>query len=312
MEVKNRLGLALGSGAARGWAHIGVLRELLKKGIEPDIVCGSSIGAFIGAAYVTGHFDELERWVCKLNRRNILRLLDFRLFGGGFVSGEKQKQLIRDHFGDINIEALDKRFIAIATNLKTGLEIWFRDGSLIDAVHASLALPGLFAPVQSNGRWLVDGGLVNPVPVSACRALGAETVIAVNLNSDILGKHLREVKPGNNEKNPAPEATSGINNFFDQLKENLIGDRDSLISKLWARQEDVPGVLDVLLSSINIMQDRITRSRLAGDPPDLLLEPKLKDIALMEFDKGQEAIEEGRLCVQRMSQSIDGVLYSSR
>jgi len=300
------IGVALGSGAARGWAHIGVLNELHRRGIEPAVVCGTSIGAFVGSAYVTGHLDQLQQWVCGLTRRDIIRYMDVQLFAGGFITGLAQKKKLRESLGDVKIETLKTAYAAVATNLKTGREVWFQKGSILDAVHASVALPGLFAPVHVDDEWLVDGGLVNPVPVSVCRALGAELVIAVNLNSDIVGKHLKnmefdeQLKPGSGDLS--------IMGFVEQMKRNLFSDAESFVSRLWTKQPEKPGVLDVLVSSINIMQDRITRSRLAGDPPDIIFNPRLSELGLMEFDRAEEAIEEGRKSVERMASALDHLL----
>jgi NTE family protein len=303
------IGVALGSGAARGWAHIGVLNELRERGIEPGVVCGTSIGAFVGAAYVAGHLEQLQKWVCGLTRRDILRYMDVQLFAGGFITGVSQKKIIREKLGDVKIENLKTAYAAVATNLKTGREVWFQEGSLLDAVHASVALPGLFSPVHIEGHWLVDGGLVNPVPVSVCRALGAEVVIAVNLNSDIVGKHLKE-KESFEEEAKGNHENLTIMGFMEQMKKNLFKDEESIVTRLWTKQQEKPGVFDVLVGSINIMQDRITRSRLAGDPPELMLAPRLSNLGLMEFDKADEAIKEGRACVQRMGSALDYIIQN--
>ncbi len=190
-QARTRIGLALGSGSARGWAHIGVIRALTEIGIEPEIIAGSSIGAFVGAAYASNQLDNLEKWVCSLAWKDILEYLDLSLRGGGIIQGEKLLEFLPDVISGSTIESLSRRFGAVATELNTGREVWFRDGSLVEAVRASIGLPGLFAPVWLKDRWLVDGGLANPVPVSLCRALGADIVIAVNLNGDIVGKHQR-------------------------------------------------------------------------------------------------------------------------
>lgn len=305
-KKKPVVGVALGSGAARGWAHIGVLNELRERGIEPGVICGTSIGAFVGAAYVAGYLQQLEQWVSGLTRRDILRYMDVQLFAGGFITGTSQKKLLRSKLGDVKIETLKIPYAAVATNLKTGREIWFQRGSLLDAVHASVALPGLFSPVHIDGHWMVDGGLVNPVPVSVCRALGAEVVIAVNLNSDIVGKHMKSSDYEEEEKNSNGNLT--IMGFMEQMKKNLFKDEESFISRLWTKQQEKPGVFDVLVGSINIMQDRITRSRLAGDPPELMLAPRLSHLGLMEFDRAEEAIKEGRACVHRMASALEDVI----
>lgn len=308
-KKKPIIGLALGSGAARGWAHIGVLNELRDRGIEPKVITGTSIGSFVGAAYVSGYLEQLQQWVCELTRRDIIRYMDVQLFAGGFITGAVQKKMIREKLGDVKIETLKTPFAAVATNLKTGREIWFQQGSLLDAVHASVALPGLFSPVHIDGQWLVDGGLVNPVPVSVCRALGAEVVIAVNLNSDIVGKHLKEQDyEEEEEKEKENHENLTIMGFMEQVKRNLFKDEESFVSRLWTKQQEKPGVFDVLVGSINIMQDRITRSRLAGDPPELMLTPRLSNLGLMEFDRAAEAIEEGRACVRRMASALDFII----
>ncbi|WP_455210850.1 patatin-like phospholipase RssA [Kaarinaea lacus] len=311
-KKKPVIGLALGSGAARGWAHIGVLNELRERGIEPSVITGTSIGAFVGAAYVAGYLDQLQKWVCGLTRRDILRYMDVQLFAGGFITGTEQKKLIREKLGDVKIENLKTPYACVATDLKNGREVWFQQGSLVDAVHASVALPGLFSPVHVDGQWLVDGGLVNPVPVSVCRALGAEVVIAVNLNSDIVGKHLKQQNFQEEEVEEEEEKNASENlsimGFMEQVKKNLFKDEDSFVTRLWTKQQEKPGVFDVLVGSINIMQDRITRSRLAGDPPELMLTPRLSQLGLMEFDRAEVAIEEGRECVKRMASALEYII----
>lgn len=294
---KGSVGIALGSGSARGWAHIGVLRALADVGIEPDIICGASVGALVGAAYAYGHLNSLTDWAEELDLIEIFRYMDVRLVeGGGFVQGKRLMDLLKQHIGDIDIESLPKAFATVATDLSSGREVWFRSGPLLDAVRASISLPGIFTPVSSDGQWLVDGGLVNPVPVSLCRAMGARIVIAVNLNGDIVGRHLRrtEYRPAEDEK-PAAEIR-----FLEKLSSSLMKRASSLKNGEEKPDEWTPGLFDVLASSINIMQDRITRSRMAGDPPDIILSPRLGHIGLLEFDRAAETIEEGRKCVGRM------------
>lgn len=273
-----RIGIALGSGSARGWVHIGILRGLEAAGIVPDIVCGTSIGALVGAAYASQRLDALQEWILDINWWEILRLMKPR--PTALVEGERLMKAFSERVEDVPIESLPKIFGAVATDLLSGREIWFQKGSLMEAVRASIALPGLFSPVYQNGRWLVDGGLVDPVPVSLCRALGAELVIAVNLNNDIVGKHLRK-----REQRPEPG--------------DWLGQLGSRLQKaIWDRQrrqgeEGMPGLFDVIAGSMNIMQDRITRSRLAGEPPDVVLAPRLAQLALMDFDRAEEAIAIG-------------------
>ena len=187
MHRKPRIGLALGSGSARGWSQIGVIRELERAGISPEIVCGTSIGALVGAAYAAGEIDRLHDWVKGLRWQAVVSMIDLRM-NGGLIEGGKLVEFFRTHFRDEGIERLPKAFGCVATELASGREIWLREGPVIDAVRASIALPGLFTPVERDGRLLVDGGLVNPVPVSLCRAMGADIVIAVDLNWDLIGR----------------------------------------------------------------------------------------------------------------------------
>jgi NTE family protein len=289
----NRVGVALGSGSSRGWAHIGVLRALEEIGIRPEIVCGCSIGSLVGAAYVSRRLDELQRWVGTLTMFEVARFLELNLSFNGFVDTERLETFIRAHVfpEDLRIEDLDRSFAAVATDLETGREVWFTEGPLLNAVQASIAMPGLFPPVLHDDRWLVDGGLVNPVPVSLCRALGAEVVIAVNLNGDIVGKHL--------EQKPQPEE----NGFFAQMKRAISKYAPALAPKNGVVYTP-PALFNSLAASINILQDRITRSRMAGDPPDVLLTPKLSHIGLLEFHRVKEAEEEGRACVLRMQEDL--------
>lgn len=284
--LRPRIGLALGSGSARGWAHIGVIRALADAGVEPDIVCGTSIGALVGAACVGGELDRLEQWVRSLKLQAVMGFLDFSL-GGGLIKGEKLIEFFRAHFVDRDIETLARPFGAVATDLARGREVWLREGKVTDAVRASIALPGLFTPVQRDGRWLVDGGLVNPVPVSLCRAMGADLVIAVDLNADLLGRHLKP-KPA---KSPPPDAEPAT------LAGTVMTRIQNGMSQLGFAPDHgprPPAMLDVLASSINIMQVLITRSRLAGEPADVLVTPLLADLGLMEFHRAAQAIEAGR------------------
>lgn len=284
----NKIGLALGSGSSRGWSHIGVIRELEAQGIVPDVVSGCSIGSLVGAAYAAGNLDKLEDWVRSLDKFDIARFFELNRSFNGFVDTERLREFLAAHVcpADTLISELGKTYASVATNLSNGREVWFQQGLVLDSVLASVALPVLFAPVRFQDDWLVDGGLVNPVPVSLCHALGAERVIAVNLNGDILGKHLSKPKA----EEPNNKLMAAIKNYSEQL--------------FPTEANPQPNLMSVVASSINIFQDRITRSRMAGDPPDVLLNPRLAHIELMAFDRADEAISEGRACVRRMLPEI--------
>lgn len=283
------IGLALGSGAARGWAHIGVIHALEEVGIRPAMIAGCSIGALVGSGYAGGSLDKLEEWVRGIRSLDVMRLLDIR-FGGGLIEGDSLMKSLQKQIEPVDIESLDIPFAAVATDLEAGREVWIREGSLMQAVRASIAVPGLMSPVRSNGRWLVDGGLTDPVPVSLCRALGADIVIAVNLNSDLVGRHIRDVRGAARHDT---DNGSGLRKWLDNVDERFLNGRVGQWLEERDHGQDPPGMLDVMAGSINIMQDRITRSRMAGDPPELLISPKLARIGLLEFERANEAIKAG-------------------
>ena len=287
---KPRLAIALGSGSARGWAHIGVLRALLQAGITPDIVCGTSMGAFVGAAYASGSLDSLEGWSRGLTRRDVLGFFDVSLGSGGLIKGEKLLGYTSRLFLDETFADLSKPFACVATDLASGREVWLREGRILDAVRASVALPGLLVPQLLDGRYLVDGGLVNPVPVSLCRALGADIVIAVDLGMDTIG--LRQRRGDAAAQVPAWRQTMG----------RWLGREGD--------GEDVakPSLADVVSNSIAIMQGRISRSRLAGEPADVLIAPRLGQLGLLDFHRAHEAIAAGRMAAEHMLPMLRAII----
>lgn len=282
------VGLALGSGLAKGFAHIGVLKVLQKNGIAPSIVTGSSIGAVVGGSYLAGKMQELEDWSLSLNRLNIFSYLDFRVRSAGLIGGNRLIKLMEEHFGGIMIEDLPYPFVALAADLKTGHEVWLRKGLLSDAMRSSFALPGVFPPAEYNHRFLVDGALVNPVPVSPCRALGAHMTIAVDLNADLIGKA--------SDPDKKYQKVAGFDVFDENdvpLEDQGMLKKSSLSRKLFRREANHPSLFGVMVSALNIMQDRLTRSRLAGDPPDVHIKPAIGHIGLLEFEKAEELIALG-------------------
>jgi NTE family protein len=285
-----KLGIALGGGGARGWAHFGVLRALGEHGLEPDCIAGTSVGSLIGAAAATGQLGKLERWVRALTRTDVLKLLDAR-FRGGMIQGNRLMSAIEDLLADHRIEDLEIRYGAVATDMYSGRELWLREGSMIKAVRASCALPGLFSPIRYEGRWLIDGGVVNPVPVSVCYALGADVVIAVNLNAPHVHRHPR--------RRETPQSTRAEREEEQSYLEKFRG-----LVESWLANSDEPGMLEVLSAAIGIMQERITRSRLAGEPPHLEIHPR-SNLELMEFHRADEAIEAGRKAVAAAQAGLD-------
>lgn len=305
--VEKKIGIALGAGSARGIAHIGVLQGLRAMGIEPHIVCGCSIGALVGASYVTDKLDEFADWVSALGTRDVLRYLGIRpLARGGVAEANVLIDHLRDSHGNPAINDLPKAFAAIATDLYTGREIWLQDGLLWDAVRASIAIPGMITPVPVAGRWLVDGALVNPVPVSVCRALGADLVIAVN-PSTLMRRSTAQLQltPEDADIADDDDINAAVNSgLFGRLGTALRGAADPIRQIIsgyqdqWSERQERPATLDVMQSAITIMQDRITRSRLAGEPPDVILLPHVGHIGLLEYHRSAEAIAAGRACVE--------------
>lgn len=294
------IGLALGGGAARGFAHIGVFRALAAHGITPDVIVGTSIGAVVGGCYACGQIDSIDDWSRGLTRRGILGYLDISLTGSGLINGARLAARLHETLGDRAIEALPVRFASIATEVGTGHEIWLTRGHLVDALRASYALPGIFPPVRLGGRWLVDGALVNPVPVSAARALGARLVIAINLNADILGRG-------------ATISSHGSDETDEQFRKHVATQPRRL--RMFRSERELrrqffggstrPGIPSLMVDAFNIMQDRVTRARLAGDPPDVMISPRLGHIGWFDFHRAGETIEVGLRATERALDLID-------
>jgi NTE family protein len=304
------IGLALGGGAARGFAHIGIVRTLVAHGIVPNIVVGTSIGAVVGGAYAAGHLDTLEEWARSLQPRNILGYLDIRLNGSGLIGGDKLAAQLEAAIGQTLIEELPLKFATVATEVRTGHEIWLTHGRMVDAMRASYALPGIFAPVLVGDRWLVDGALVNPVPVSAARAFGAEIVIAANLSSDVFTHSTTIYSHGPSAEvtvAAAPEPLievpppkRGFGKFFSP---------ERTVKREFFGGGGRPGISTVMVDAFNIMQDRITRARLAGDPPDLLISPRVGQIGWFDFHRADDLIAHGARAAERAIESIQEAIH---
>lgn len=267
------VGIALGAGSARGWSHVGVLRTLIERGIRPQVVAGTSAGALIGAAYAAGRLDDLEHWLSSLTRTQVVGLFDVG-GDGGILKGRKLFDFFARHFEDRPIESLDVRFGAVATDLANGHEIWLRRGSLLAAVRASISVPGMLAPVWHDGHWCIDGGLINPVPVTLCRALGAEIVLAVDVNDGLLEL----------ERPLAAADAEG------------------------AEPELAPNLLEVLERSLHIAQAGLTRARLALDPPEILITPSVGQIGFLEYHRAAECFAAGCQAVEKAGTEIERLL----
>lgn len=301
------IGLALGGGAARGFAHIGIMRTLLANGIVPDVVVGTSIGAAVGGAYAADRLDALEDWARSLQGvRNILGYLDIRLNGSGLIGGEKLASRLQESIGQTLIEDLPMKYASVATEVRTGHEIWLTRGRLVEAMRASYALPGIFSPVMIGDRWLVDGALVNPVPVSAARALGAEIVIAVNLSTDIFTHSTTIHAHG---AVPVPVAAPVAEEVPVKRRFARIFSPEKTVKREFFGSAGRPGISSVMIDAFNIMQDRITRARLAGDPPDLLITPRVGQFGWFDFHRADDLIAHGTRAAERALEQIQEAIH---
>jgi len=290
MVQRPKLGIALGSGSARGWAHIGVLLALTEHGIVPDFVAGCSMGAMVGAAFAAGRIEQLEAWALALDWKRVVGLLDLGL-RGGLIKGDRLLNMFQGQFVECQFSELPLPFAAVATELATGKEHWLREGNVSVAVRASCTVPGLFRPVLHEGRYLVDGSVVNPIPVSLCRAMGAEVVIAVDL-----GSHMsRRFRLDSREASKARPATQR-RRLFDVLGPPM-------------RQEmPPPSIVDTMLGAIDVMQERIAQARLVSESPDVLITPSLGQLGPFEYHRAALAIAEGREAVAQMLPAIHEAL----
>lgn len=275
---KPLIAFALGGGAAKGWAHIGMLSFLKEAGVKPDLICGTSMGAVAGGCFAAGKLDELKRFAFSMTKRRMFSFMDLRL-GGGIIKGNHLVSELTKYLGDTNFEDLDIPFVSIATELATGHEIWLRHGPLVPALRASFAMPGVFSPLQIDGRWLTDGALVNPIPVSVCRAFGARIVIGFGLTSAV---YLAKNQMQDYYDDKVMEDEHEMHELVESVK-----------SGLHKIKTEEPSLGSVTMASFNIMQDRIARTRLAGDPPDAIITPDVEHIGTFEFDKAEELYELG-------------------
>jgi NTE family protein len=301
------IGLVLGGGAARGFAHIGVIRTLIAKGLVPDVIAGTSIGAVVGGCYAAGNLDGVEQWCRSLTRRSVLSYLDVSFSGSALLGGGRLAEKLIETAGDVSIEQLPIRFAAIATEFGTGHEIWITRGPVVEAARASYALPGMFPPIHIGGRWLMDGALVNPVPVSTARALGARVVIAVNVNTDLYGRGTTIQHHGA----PEPEAAPGETPIDEMVAQRGLFGRfagERAEKRQLFGTPGRPGLSTIMVEAFNVMQDGLTRARLAGDPPDILISPRLGRIGLFDFHRAAEMIDLGAEAAEKALEHVDEVL----
>jgi NTE family protein len=302
------IGLALGAGAARGWAHIGIMNKLDEMGIRPRVVVGTSIGAVVGGCWSSGKLGELETFARSLTKRGMFSMMDWSLMGSGLLTGDRIKKQLEERFKGQLIEELPVRFASVATEIRTGHEIWLTRGEITKAMRASYALPGIFVPVQVGGRWLIDGALTNPVPVSVARALGAEMIIAVNLHTDVLGRSgVIHDHGGPDDALPAaptPEQDAARQGLLSAVSNRILHPFGGTAAPPVDKADPTPGLMSVMLDAFNISQDRIARARLAGDPPDVMVTPKLGGVGLSEFHRADESIAAGEAAIMKVMDDI--------
>ena len=255
----------------------------------------------MAAAHASHQLDALEVWARSLTKIDVWRLLDASFTGGGVMRGNRLMRTVGEHLQDQMIERLTRPFGAVAVDLYSGQEAWIQTGSMLEAVRASSGLPGLFTPTLHNGRWLIDGGVLNPVPVTMCRALGADYVIAVSLNRPVEKRNADRAKT---DRADTPQGSSSSEEGT-ELFARWSGLLENFVSSIRSdRQPSEPGMIEVVYTTINIMQDQISRSRMSGDPPDLIVTPDLRHFHLMDFHRAAEAIEAGRAAVDEVAAEL--------
>lgn len=280
--------LVLGSGGARGYAHIGVIEELVAQGFDIRSIAGCSMGALIGGVYAAGKLDAYRDWVLPLHRLDVLRLLDWTFTGGGFIKGDRIIGALRRQIGDIDIEDLPISFTAVAVDLDAQREVWFSRGSLFDAIRASIAIPTIFRPAHLEGRLLVDGGLLNPLPVSPTLRDLTDTTIAVDVNGPV--EPIENSTPMQAEE-LAKAAADGDRHATRRLRRLLAALLHRRVVPASPRE---PGVLDLFARSLDVVQETITRLKLAAQPPDLLITIPRNVSTFYDFHRAETVIEIGR------------------
>ena len=296
MLQKKTVGLVLGCGSSRGWAHIGAIEALEEENIPIDFIVGCSVGAYVGAIYASGSIQSLKKFVLKMDGKKIFSYFDIVLPRSGILNGTKRlRELFSVHTDVQNFSELKIPIMMVATDLETGQKVVLKSGDILDALRASMSMPGLFAPAWIKDRWLVDGGLVDPVPVSVARSMGADVVIAVDLSSGTVSKKKRKKQKTQSEETPVKQAVHK-NELIQKLTayyETAEFSFKSKINELFKKEASTPDIIETVTTSIAIMQDRINRINLAVTPPDVLIRPHLGELKMLDFDQVEHTIEEG-------------------
>jgi len=314
VSSRKTVGLVLGSGSSRGWAHIGAIEALEEENIPIDYIAGCSVGAYVGAIYASGSLSSLKDFVLRMDGKKVFSYFDVVFPRSGFLNGTKKvKELFSMHTGIEDFSQLNIPLMMVATDLENGEKVVLSSGNLLIALRATMSMPGLFAPTGFKGRWLVDGGLVDPVPVSIARAMGSDVVIAVDLNSGLIShnemKKNKKETPGMNPKNiNKHEYGNELMSKLADAYENAGSSLKSRIDELRPKESPVPNIMETVTAAIGIMQERITRVNLAVEPPDILIQPRLGELKMMDFDHVEHAIEEGYTGVKQKMEDIKTLL----
>lgn len=301
MNPRKTVGLVLGSGSSRGWAHIGAIEALEEENIPIDYIAGCSIGSYVGALYASGGLKSLKAFVLKMDGKKVFSYFDVVLPRSGLLDATKKiNELFSIHTSASQFSDLKIPVMMVATDLETGEKVILKSGKLLDALRATMSVPGLFAPARVKNRWLVDGGLVDPVPVGVLRAAASDVVIAVDLNCGLDSRKMCDKKID-------PEVAPDESRFFNsELMKKLLNYYESAeasfttkLNELLKKESGTPDIIETVMTSINIMQNRITRINLAVDPPDILIQPRLGDLKMMDFDQVERTIEEGYIGIKK-------------
>ena len=314
MPSRKTVSLVLGSGSSRGWAHIGVIEALEEENIPIDYIVGSSAGCYVGALYACGSLQSLKEFVLKMDGKKVFSYFDVVFPRSGLLDGtRKLKELFSIHTDVDDFSELKIPVLMVATDLVTGKKVVLKSGKILEALRATMSIPGLFAPVKVKDRWLVDGGLVDPVPVGVARALEADAVIAVDLNSGVVS--LQRPK---NQTRPEARVDEVSLIYKSELLKKMVdyyahaeSSFTAKINELLHRESATPYIIETVMNSINIMQERITRINLAVEPPDILLQPRLGQLKMMDFDQVDQTIEEGYIAVKEKIEDIKKLLQPS-
>lgn len=298
MDIQNKnIHLILGSGGARGLTHIGVIRYLEREGFNITQITGCSMGALIGGIYAAGKLDEYEEWVKGINRFDVLRFLDLSLTGkNGLVKGDKIMEQLHEWIGDVQIDDLSIPFTAVSTDILSQKEIWIEHGDLVDAIRASISVPGIFTPLVKNEMVLVDGGILNPLPIPPQSLLNKQTSIAVSLSGRPIKNPLGKIQPlDDDQHNNSNENKSAVARFVDTLQEFFQSEHKEPTQ----RDRTDLSLTDILMGMFDTMQDTLARYQVAGNPPDILIEIPSNICESHDFHRGKELIPAGEYWAEK-------------